>query len=399
MLDALQAELNHHGIPSLAPDLPGHGASAETFGDLYADTQLVADTLARIDGPVVLVGHSYGGAVIGEAATRHPDNVAHLVYLTAFCLDEGEALLPMVQEKLPQADIPIAGGFHLLEPSPFGEIQGTGSVSSVRLTSWAGTVSIVTWVVAVVGPFCQASCARTSTSYRPSGRGAPASRPSQATANRSPLPVHWSRTVSPSRMRTRHSTVSEKRPLRAASSERPSPFGEKTPPAVSIAQIAGGRLSLGTSVAVSTNPSIEASSRPLTRTPGVPVAPIVDAARDDPQPGPRRERADGGPARVVEGRPRGADLGIAGDDQRRGVDAGIRVRGAGHLVGGQARAPDERSVVAARGGVGVGEGLAPLVRVEANDRTWSWKFGALRQTPSIVAWVVNKARMYGSGPP
>ena len=60
----------------------------------------------------MLVGHSYGGAVIGEAATRHPDNVAHLVYLTAFCLDEGEALLPMVQEQLPHADIPIAGGFH-----------------------------------------------------------------------------------------------------------------------------------------------------------------------------------------------------------------------------------------------------------------------------------------------
>ena len=103
---ALQAELDRRGVASYAVDLPGHGVSPLPLSDLYGDAQLVADTLARIGGPVVLVGHSYGGAVIGEAATRHPDNVVHLVYLTAFCLDTGEALLAY-NATLPPADIAL----------------------------------------------------------------------------------------------------------------------------------------------------------------------------------------------------------------------------------------------------------------------------------------------------
>lgn len=105
---SLQAELDRRGVPSYAVDLPGHGASLLPLGDLYGDGQHVADTLARIDGPVVLVGHSYGGAVIGEAATRHSANVDHLVYLTAYCLDEGEALLPY-NNTLPPAPNPLSG--------------------------------------------------------------------------------------------------------------------------------------------------------------------------------------------------------------------------------------------------------------------------------------------------
>ncbi len=113
---ALQSELDRRGVPSLAVDLPGHGASLLPLGDLYGDAQLVADTLATIEGPVVLVGHSYGGAVIGEAATRHPDNVDHLVYLTAFCLDTGEALLPY-NNSLPPAYVPLGDG---IRPSEDG---------------------------------------------------------------------------------------------------------------------------------------------------------------------------------------------------------------------------------------------------------------------------------------
>jgi pimeloyl-ACP methyl ester carboxylesterase len=104
----LQAELDRRGVPSLAVDLPGHGASLAPLGDLYGDAQLVADTLARLSGPVVLVGHSYGGAVIGEAATRFSANVDHLVFLTAFVLDTGEALLPYNQT-LPPATSALAG--------------------------------------------------------------------------------------------------------------------------------------------------------------------------------------------------------------------------------------------------------------------------------------------------
>ncbi|MGC1450527.1 MAG: alpha/beta hydrolase [Candidatus Sulfotelmatobacter sp.] len=67
----------------------------------YAEDQKY--TKAAIDamgGPVVLVGHSYGGSIITEAG-NHP-NVAALVYIAAFALDEGESCAS-IEQALPQA--------------------------------------------------------------------------------------------------------------------------------------------------------------------------------------------------------------------------------------------------------------------------------------------------------
>src|SRR6202046_5095321 len=71
------------------------------------ETSYAADdvkyTKAAIDamgGPVVLVGHSYGGAIINEAGTD--PNVAALVYIAAFALDEGESCAS-IEQGLPQA--------------------------------------------------------------------------------------------------------------------------------------------------------------------------------------------------------------------------------------------------------------------------------------------------------
>src|SRR5271169_5358827 len=67
----------------------------------YADDQKY--TKAAIDamgGPVVLVGHSYGGSVITEAG--NDTNVAALVYVAAFALDEGESCAS-IEQALPQA--------------------------------------------------------------------------------------------------------------------------------------------------------------------------------------------------------------------------------------------------------------------------------------------------------
>ena len=62
---------------------------------LGADTDYLAAFLqTRTEGPVVLVGHSYGGAVIGGAALTHPD-VQALVYLNAFVPEEGETILDL----------------------------------------------------------------------------------------------------------------------------------------------------------------------------------------------------------------------------------------------------------------------------------------------------------------
>ena len=58
---------------------------------IAADTAYVASALRQIPGPVLAVGHSYGGAIITNAAAQ-VDNVVGLVYVAAFAPDEGEAL-------------------------------------------------------------------------------------------------------------------------------------------------------------------------------------------------------------------------------------------------------------------------------------------------------------------
>jgi pimeloyl-ACP methyl ester carboxylesterase len=69
-------------------------------GDVAATRQIIDAQ----DGPVVLVGHSYGGAVITEAGTN--DNVAALVYITAFAPDKGESVNRLIADPPPGAPVP-----------------------------------------------------------------------------------------------------------------------------------------------------------------------------------------------------------------------------------------------------------------------------------------------------
>src|SRR3954467_7112294 len=57
---------------------------------LAGDAEYIASVVNQIDGPVLLVAHSYGGAVITVAGAA-ADNVVGLVYVAAFILDDGES--------------------------------------------------------------------------------------------------------------------------------------------------------------------------------------------------------------------------------------------------------------------------------------------------------------------
>lgn len=70
-------------------------APATPLRGLGSDAAYLADYLKTINGPVVLVGHSYGGAVITNAATGNP-NVKALVYVAAFAPDKGESVTDLV---------------------------------------------------------------------------------------------------------------------------------------------------------------------------------------------------------------------------------------------------------------------------------------------------------------
>src|ERR1700749_4651811 len=80
----------------------GHKVSvAQPPETSYADDQkYTKSAIDAMGGPVVLVGHSYGGSII-TAARNHP-NVAALVYIAAFALDEGDSC-PSIEQALPQA--------------------------------------------------------------------------------------------------------------------------------------------------------------------------------------------------------------------------------------------------------------------------------------------------------
>jgi pimeloyl-ACP methyl ester carboxylesterase len=71
---------------------------------LEGDATATRQILQRQDGPTVLVGHSYGGAVISEAGT-HPA-VAALVYIAAFAPDKGESVNTLIADPPPGAPVP-----------------------------------------------------------------------------------------------------------------------------------------------------------------------------------------------------------------------------------------------------------------------------------------------------
>jgi pimeloyl-ACP methyl ester carboxylesterase len=81
------ARLRHDGYPVIA--------AANPLRSLDSDAAYVGSLLDSVPGPVILVGHSYGGEVITNAAVGHA-NVKALVYIAAFAPDQGESALALV---------------------------------------------------------------------------------------------------------------------------------------------------------------------------------------------------------------------------------------------------------------------------------------------------------------
>jgi pimeloyl-ACP methyl ester carboxylesterase len=92
---------------------------------LSDDIAVTRDRLALQKGPTVLVGHSYGGAVITGAANNAP-NVTALVYIAAFGLDEGESLKGLSNQGPATAGAaqirPDDHGFLWIDPAGFPQV-------------------------------------------------------------------------------------------------------------------------------------------------------------------------------------------------------------------------------------------------------------------------------------
>jgi pimeloyl-ACP methyl ester carboxylesterase len=91
---------------------------------LKDDVAVTKRAIAAAEGDVILVGHSYGGAVISEAGTG--PKVAGLVYITAFALDTGESVGKLIANPPPGAPVPPIlpprDGFLMLDRAKFAAL-------------------------------------------------------------------------------------------------------------------------------------------------------------------------------------------------------------------------------------------------------------------------------------
>jgi pimeloyl-ACP methyl ester carboxylesterase len=106
--------LRHDGYPVRA--------IADPLRGLTSDSAYVSSYLAGIDGPVVLVGHSYGGAVITNAAVTDPD-VKALVYVAGFIPAQGETVGELAAKStppIPLVSTEVPGGTEVsIDPDHF----------------------------------------------------------------------------------------------------------------------------------------------------------------------------------------------------------------------------------------------------------------------------------------
>src|SRR5437899_4854678 len=125
---------------------------------LADDVAVTKRVLATHSGPVILVGHSYGGAVITEAG--NDPKVAGLVYIAAFALDKGESVSSLIKDPPPGAPVPPllppVDGFLLLDKAKF-PASFAGDVSPEKaefmadsqvpwgVAALAGTISEAAW--------------------------------------------------------------------------------------------------------------------------------------------------------------------------------------------------------------------------------------------------------------
>jgi pimeloyl-ACP methyl ester carboxylesterase len=112
-------------------------ASQHSLDSLEGDVETAIRTIGRVSGPVLLVGHSYGGTVITAAGAD--DRVAGLVYISALAPDENETSQSL-QDQFPATDvfnyIEVAGGRIWLRPEGTQAFAGDLSEQEQKLV-WA----------------------------------------------------------------------------------------------------------------------------------------------------------------------------------------------------------------------------------------------------------------------
>ena len=94
------ARLKALGHTVLAPDMPGHGLDPKPIASVVLPdiVNRIHETIDAQNEPVILVGHSYGGAMITQASEKRSEKIKSLVYVTAFLIDNGLSLMNLAEQ-------------------------------------------------------------------------------------------------------------------------------------------------------------------------------------------------------------------------------------------------------------------------------------------------------------
>ena len=95
--DAVKATLVSEGNNVTVVELPGHGSDQTPPSTITLDlyTKTVLNAISKIDGKVILVGHSLGGMIISSVAEQIPQKIEKLVYLSAYLPTSGQSLFDL----------------------------------------------------------------------------------------------------------------------------------------------------------------------------------------------------------------------------------------------------------------------------------------------------------------
>ena len=150
----VERQLADEGVDVVTVDLPSSGDDPSALGDLDDDAAAVRAAIDAVDGPVVVIAHSYGGAPTTQGAAG-AENVQHIVYLTAFMLDEGESLFGLVGGVAPDWWQVADDGESLLPGRPeevfFNDVpedaaaEAAGRLAPQSMASIKGAVRAVAW--------------------------------------------------------------------------------------------------------------------------------------------------------------------------------------------------------------------------------------------------------------
>jgi pimeloyl-ACP methyl ester carboxylesterase len=148
----VERRLADEGIDVLTVDLPSVGEDSDADADLDDDAAAVRAVIDSVDGPVVVVAHSYGGAPTTQGAAG-ADNVEHIVYLTAFMLDEGESLFGLVGGVAPDWWLVADDGESLMPDRPdeifFNDVSEDATRAAVQQLAPQSMAAVKSPVTAV----------------------------------------------------------------------------------------------------------------------------------------------------------------------------------------------------------------------------------------------------------